>query len=327
MKLKNCRYYKINLPIEKIADIDVDENVRYDSIESIEIGNEPPNVLIYLVNDKVPEYVNMYPSVKILITNNGGLEDGLWKEIPDHVEYVISNGRIRKNKNKFDFIKFEDNKKEIIEELIEKGRINECTTLGETVLYLACDYSLEEIALKLIDRMSDEAVNKIAHNGRSAFYVACCHRLSLVALKLIDRMNDIVVNKCTCEDTALYWACSNNMTDVAIKLIERTNDKIFNFIDYTEKTILYWPCRNKNTDMALKLIDRMNCKTINHWDRCGVTALYSACENNMTEVALKLIDRMSKKAINKKSTDNDTALDHAIKNNMTEVIQKINKLS
>jgi len=179
------QYARIDLPIEEISSIVCKYGGKRtnEMIEDIELGETMPNILIYNVYSiNKPNYNNIFPSVKILVTNEYGLKDGLWNNIPDHIEYIIVDGKIYKNnKDKFDFIEFENYEKkiEIIIELLMEGRINEKNINDKTLLYYACRYSLNEISMRIINKMTSEALDIYDDGGFTALYWACVKGLEI----------------------------------------------------------------------------------------------------------------------------------------------------
>ena len=133
MKLKNNKYYRLDISIEELAKCKIRININKLSknIEDIElIEGEEPNILIYMTTAAYPEYygeeererererkvdfTNIYPSVKILITTAKEIRNR-YMEIPEYIETIIVGQKIYKNnKNMFDYIRY--NKYEVIKE-------------------------------------------------------------------------------------------------------------------------------------------------------------------------------------------------------------------
>jgi hypothetical protein len=74
---------------------------------------------------------------------------------------------------------------------------------------------MNNVAIKLIERMSDELINKWDDKGYTALYWACDNKMLKVAIKLVERMSREAINKRTVYGyTALYRVQRNKMTEV-----------------------------------------------------------------------------------------------------------------
>jgi len=143
-------------------------------------------------------YNNIFPLVKILITDENAIKNNDY--IPQHIETVIIYGYIYGN-----------NKTEI--ERLKLGLKN-----GND-LFLAIKNKNKGKILELMKNIEIN-VNMIDNNGSTLLRWACYHNMPDVAIKLIDRMSNEAINKWT----ILFWACQNNITELAIKLVDRMSD-------------------------------------------------------------------------------------------------------
>jgi len=304
MKIIKSQYIKSNLHINQIVKININMSQIYIPIEDIDIGNIIPNILILFVKSNIkPNYYNIFSSVEILIVNSNGLMNGLWKEIPEHVKYIIVNKKLYfNNKNKFDFIDFEnwDKKKEIISELIEQNKINDINLFNQTVLYWACYTRMTDKASQIIDLMSDDEINKSYINDQTPLFWTCDLILPELSIKLINRMSIDAINKSDNQGrTALYCACYNGINEIIVLLINKMNYESINKHDKYGYTALYVACLNGNinSDLVFKLIDKMSNDAINKTDDQGQTALLWTCIHKQIDISNKLINRMNHNTI------------------------------
>ena len=236
----NNQYIKLDKPLEEIADIEIKTDGNNKLIEDIEI-DDYVNVMIAYGN-KV-KYNNIFGRVKILITDEKALIKNGYI-IPEYIETIIIYGYIYGNnkreierlklglkngKKLISAIKEKKNKK--ILKLIENTEINVNVNINvddgrEMALNWACIFEMSDVAIKLIDRMSNCAINKWYEEGKTALYWACIHKMTDVAIKLIDRMSDEVINKTG--EMALHWTYSHKMLEVSNKLINRMSNEAVN---------------------------------------------------------------------------------------------------
>ena len=120
------------------------------------------------INVNGDEFINIFGNIKIMITTEETINEDKYKKLPENVDYVIVKNRVYEVKDEFDMMKFKSEKRfrEYIEEVERQGKINENNKNGETVLTIACKNEIaskngmERVAMELIPRMSEEAINK-----------------------------------------------------------------------------------------------------------------------------------------------------------------------
>jgi len=332
MRYINNQYIRLDIPLEEIAKIKIKTDKNNKMISDLDIKDYEPNVIIaFGINGKI-DYCNIYSSVRILRTSQKTLM-GKIEEIPEFIEVIIVDNLIYYNKNDvnsdkdFDLLRFENNEDRFemkVERLIERGKLNSCNNVGDTILKNFIWRKKGEKAIELINKMEIESINKVNKYGNTALMLACFEEnMKTVALKLLEReeININQVNKYGY--TALICACIYKMESVALKLLEREDINI-NQANINGDTALIWACANKMETIALKLLERKEIN-INQMNEDGYTALIWACINKMELVALKLLERKEIN-INQENNRRKTALDYAIENNMESVINKIKEL-
>ncbi len=324
------QYIKINKSVEEIAKIKIDYN-NIEKIEDLELEGDE-NVLIYKNKEgNGDEFINIYCKTRIMITTEETINEDKYKKLPENVDYVIVDRAIYEVKEDFAMMRFKSSKRfeEYIEEIERHGKVNESNKDGYTALMIACYKGMERVAMELIPRMSEEAINKWDDEGRTALYYACRNKMERVAMELIPKMSEEAINKWHIyyEDTALIWACIKKMENVAMELIPKMSRKTIEKEYIFQGTALMIACNKKMERVAMKLIARMSKKAINSWNRFEETALTIACERNMEKVAMKLIPKMSEYAINKENNKGETALMIACKNRMERVKELIKTIN
>jgi len=227
-------------PIEKLK-----------KIEDIEINVEEPNILICEGDENtIMRYENIYPSVRIIITDVESLRFGGWKEIPEYVEYILINNILvfedlkiyRNNRNKIDYIEIENEGRTInnlIDDIISEGRINEENNIGKTVI----DYMMIELRYKEILEMLKEGKieDRIINNSKK----------SLLS-KLSERYPVYFITKNYKELVELI----NYVIDITSEeLINRYDEK--NIEEY-ENLIYSKMIATQNKNLILKIINRIN---------------------------------------------------------------------
>ena len=232
---------------------------------------------------------------------------------------------------------------DIYEQLIEKGnnklKLDYSNKEDDTALTFACEYKLEDVALRLIkiycknittpeisgytvtpEYKKCGAVNKKLH---TPLIIACINKLSTVALELLKtgRANQGIFDKL--KKTALSYACENKLTNVALEILKigkcsiDVRDIIYN------KDALIWACENKLENVAKEILNyyRINrIKLLLTKDDNDQTPLILSCKNRLPNIAMILVDIEFN---NNKS--NKRALEYAISNNLVDVVEKMQK--
>ncbi len=297
IKYNRNQYIRIDKSVEKISKMNIYiKNYYYnftEKIEDLELEGDE-NMIIYRNEiGNGDEFINIYSGAKIMITTEKTINEDKYKKLPESVDYVIVDRLVYEVKDEFDMMKFKSEKRfrEYIEEVERQGKINENNKNGETVLTIACKNEIaskngmERVAMEIIPRMSDEAINKWNNKfGNTALILACYNKMERVALELIPRMSEEAINKWNNKfgNTALIWACHNKMENVALKLLEREDINVNN-VDNSGNSALGWAIWQKMESVALKLLEREDIN-VNCGDECGESVLKCAIRRNVESV-------------------------------------------
>ena len=237
------------------------------------------NVLIYRNEyGDGEELINILSSIRIMITTELTIYNDKYRKLPKNIEYVIVEGKIYDVREEFEMMNFmkKESFKEYIEEEMRKGRINESNKNGETLLLMACYRRMEEEAMELIPRMTEDGISKWNKKGETALIWACYRKMKKVALNLIPRMTEDGINKWDNKgDTAIMHVCYVlEMEEVVLNLIPRMSEEAINKWNNYGETALIRACKYKNERIAKELIPRMSEEAINKWDNFGITAKF-----------------------------------------------------
>lgn len=328
MRYINNQYIKIKETIEEIGNKEYKFTYNYNdkipNIEDLELIEEP-NIILYMNRTDGSEFINIYRSVRIMITTYWTLYDK-FDNLPENIETIIiidESGYNKKNiilENKeinMMFLMSNTVLINFIKKMIQEEKYDVYNDKDETLLFWLCRRNITENTMELIEKMSEEMINKL---NKDDYYYEELNKEKIIG------------------ESALYWACVNRNEEIALKILEKTKDNTLNAISWSNENLLICVCQRKLTKIALQIIPRMNSKRINEteiiWNsNLSKTALIYACENNMECVAIELIKLMNPASINKRiilnslnntyKTDVLTALTIAKHNNMYKTVNYI----
>jgi ankyrin repeat protein len=223
---------------------------------------------------------------------------------------------------------------EKMEEKYKTFKIDYSDKNDNTVLSIACENELTDVALRLIREYCKNGTNTseykklgaVNNDGNTPLSIACQKKLSSVALEILKtgRANQAVHNNI--QMTPLMYACENKLEEVALEILKlgKCNIDIRDIV--YNKDALSWACDKKLKNVANEILNyykmnRINLKFIvdNDWN----TPLILACKNRMSDIAIKIIEFNGNIFYN--NNLNNRALNYAKKNRLTNVVEKIEK--
>jgi len=248
--LINNQYITLNLSPLEISKLYIDIHKNFEKeIENIIIPEDFPNVFISCNYQNIPDFNNIFSSVRILITNNISLyTNDKWLNIPDFIEYIIVkefNTQIFKNnKNKFDFIdiilqKFSSyyNDQQIIKENLLLDFVNEKILLE--------NINIRNIQnLSLLDLLIIHS-NKNYNNPE----------IIKIFKFLLENINTEIINQVdNNKNTILHNALLFNKLDIAELIINNDKFTNYNIKNNNKELIIYLLVQNDNIKNNSKII-------------------------------------------------------------------------
>jgi ankyrin repeat protein len=356
MIYKNNQYLKLDINKVNLMEIEVKIEGKNKMMYELEIEEEPNIVICYGNIKNRIDFENIYPSVRIIITNYETIYER-YKEIPRYIEYIIiknfecyfknpnndknneknndKNNEKNKGDSDYDYIIFnnKEKRKEIIKRMIKEERINEYNIMGDSIFTICCNYEYYNEAKEIMERISEEMINSGNIHNKTGLYWCCFNsenkESKSIAKKLVERMSEEGINKITKQNkTALYWAIKRGKKKLSLRLIERTNKININKCSTDEnETLLTMACYNNMSEVAIKLMEKMEIETINKMNKEGITALQYACNNKMPEVSIKLVKLMSKERINNENINYPSAKYFANMYHLYYVVKAIDEIN
>ncbi len=111
-----------------------------------------------------------------------------------------------------------------IEEIIELTSDEILREYGYDILTTIISIWYQETAIKIIRRLDDETINKISIYGESLLILSLRNECKKITEELIDRASNEVLNRIDHVGyCVLYYICVGNMSDILIRIIDRIN--------------------------------------------------------------------------------------------------------
>jgi ankyrin repeat protein len=307
--------FTVNTYIKKseLPDLYVFRNqYNYTKITDLDIPTDDDEYVLVFTSDTddSDEYINIYPTVRIIITERACMNNDKYKKLPINIDLIIINGRRYNCKDEFEMMDFmsESTFVEYVDSvIIPNEKYNEYNIHKETAIYIASKLNLFDIVEILLSVMDKRLLNMYNITDRKTVLHNCImYRKKEIAINLISIVSDDVIENN--KESILRYACDYRMIEVVYAIIQRINPEKLIIPDIYGKVPLFYILNYRNELIASEILKKLIRYNINMdflndlYD--DQTLFYIACRQNMPSVVELMSNYITLEIFNHKTPFN-----------------------
>jgi ankyrin repeat protein len=291
--------------------------------------NEEPNILLYakyMYDENRVDFENIYPTVRILVTEKILIDEDKYLEIPSYIEKIIILNLEYDIKDEFEMIQFMSNERlrEYVKNNIDNDRIMlEYNKNNDNIFGEICARKDSELIKYIVEKRKN-IINEIIDKFGSKNIFGSYYNDVIIRIIIENMDKKYLYERDEYNRTILQLLIYvyNMNTEISFLIDDLPYDLLV-MRDNEGNNSLFYACKYQVYEVANKLIERMEIEDINYENNEGYTVYYYMIIKRMVKTMEKAVEKINTINVNKKIFHNITILEWSVIDGHNSIVKKI----